>query len=217
MIEKTAEEIAQLVIDKSYWGNEWFLVFTLLVFFLLSSGAAMIGAYLSTRGRNAAMRADFNAKLDNIKTETEAIKIVQEKIENEFTLKHELLKVKREKLEEIYMALHSEHDELSYNLIGATAEDGRKYVYPSNRSQMLSYLHFPEELRKEMDAYTKSKNLISSRILELTKMQGTDNGCSNIQEKVKESNDVFDQFKVAKSNVEMKLEEVMKNLTKLSN
>jgi hypothetical protein len=62
-IMNLAEEIATLVIDKSYWGDQWFLFFCLFLVGLVASISAWGGSYLSTRAQNSAIRKDFEKAL----------------------------------------------------------------------------------------------------------------------------------------------------------
>ena len=55
-----AEEIANLIIDKSFWGNEWFVFFMLLILVVIAATIAWAGAFFSTKGQNKAIRSDFN-------------------------------------------------------------------------------------------------------------------------------------------------------------
>jgi len=79
-IQNIAEQIAAVIIDKSFWGNESFVLFTLLLVVILSAIFAWGGAYLAARAQNKAMRADFSRALAQLREQTEAVKKIEENI-----------------------------------------------------------------------------------------------------------------------------------------
>lgn len=78
-----ANEIAELIINKSFWGNEWFAFFSLLLVALVAAASAWAGTYISTRSQNAAIRADFEKALDNLEEQTKSVKGIEEGITHE--------------------------------------------------------------------------------------------------------------------------------------
>ena len=115
-IHNIAEQIAALIIDKSFLGNEWFTLFTLLLVVIVSAIFAWGGAYLITRAQNKAMRADFRSALAQLREQTEAVKKIEENIAYNYWEKRELFKIMREKIEEIYESASKELEEYSGNL-----------------------------------------------------------------------------------------------------
>ena len=75
-----ANKIAELIISKSFWGDEWFAFFSLLLVGLIAAAFAWAGAYLSTRSQNSAMRADFKKALRNLEIQTNSVKKIEEGI-----------------------------------------------------------------------------------------------------------------------------------------
>jgi hypothetical protein len=166
-----AEKIAALVIDKSFWGNEWFLLFTLLLVFVLAAISAWCGAYLIVRAQNKAMRIDFDKALEQIREQTEAVKKIEENIAFNFWEKRELYKIKRNKIEEIYEAATRELEEYSNNRSIAISDIGRDVVFPSNRVEMLISLYFKDEFKKELEFYREKRGRLATHIRQLCQRQ----------------------------------------------
>ena len=119
-----AKEIAELIIDKSFWGNEWFALFSFLLVGLVSALFACAGAFFSTRSQNAAIRADFDKALINLEKQTTSVKKIEEGVAHDYIEKREWLKVRREKIEALYLALSSDVDLLTTNLMVITINAG---------------------------------------------------------------------------------------------
>lgn len=207
-----AEEIAKLIIDKSFWGNEWFIFFSLLLVGLVSALSAWGGSYLSTRAQNRAMRSDFNEALSDIKTQTETVKRIEEDISHNYQEKREILKIKRDKIEEIYLALSIETDALGSNLTIAAADEMRGVSLPSNKVGMLLGLYFRKELEKELDYYLEQRKILITRIRELCQENLQGKARVN-QSRISDNMVYFKNFNQSKVNIELGLEELMQNLT----
>lgn len=210
-----ANEIAELVIDKSFWGNEWFALFSLLLVGLVAAGSAWAGTYLSTRSQNAAIRADFEKALKNLEIQTNTVKRIEEGVAHELIEKRELHKIRRAKIEELYLALAEDLEQLSRNLNVATTDAGRDIVLPSNKAEMLAFLYFKEDLAKEIEFFQEQRGALTSRIRQLC--EENMNGMPVVNQARAEENFVyFKNYNQAKVNIEIGLEAAMSNLTKTS-
>ncbi len=210
-----ANEIAELIIDKSFWGNEWFALFSLLLVGLVAAGSAWTGTYLSTRSQNAAIRADFEKALRNLEIQTNSVKHIEEGITHEFIEKRELLKVRRTKIEELYLALAIDLEQLSHNLKVATTDAERDLIIPSNKAEMLAFLYFKEELEKEIEYFQEQRGALTSRIRQLCGENMNHLPRLN-KARIEENMVYFNNYNQAKVNIEIGLESAMTNLTKSS-
>jgi len=210
-----ASEIAELMIDKSFWGNEWFALFSLLLVSLVAAGSAWAGTYLSTRSQNAAIRADFEKALKNLEIQTNSVKRIEEGVAHEFIEKRELDKVRRAKIEELYLALTTDLEQLSHNLKVATTDAGRDMIFPSNKAEMLAFLYFKEELAKEIEYFQEQRGVLTSRIRQLCE-ENMNRFPIITQARVDENIVYFNNYNQAKVNIEIGLEAAMSNLTKSS-
>lgn len=215
-IQNIAEQIAAVIIDKSFWGNESFVLFTLLLVVILSAIFAWGGAYLAARAQNKAMRADFSRALAQLREQTEAVKKIEENIAYNYWEKRELFKIMREKIEEIYEAASKELEEYSKNLSIAMSDIGRDVVFPSNRVEMLISLYFKNELKNELEYYREKRGGLATLIRQLCqKNMERSNTQLSMRENTQRSDEgkqLFSEFNQAKINIELALEDQMKKL-----
>jgi hypothetical protein len=210
-----ANEIAELIINKSFWGNEWFVFFSLLLVGLIAAFSAWAGTYLSTRSQNAAIRADFEKALGNLKKQTKSIKSIEERIAHDFIEERERLKVKRSKVEELYMALSQDQETLGHNLTIATTDQSRDILMPSNKAEMLAYLYFKNELEREIEYFREQRGQLVKRIKQLSEVN-LDGGATVSKQRIEDNMVYFRNYHNAKTNIEIALESEMQNLTKSS-
>jgi len=215
-IQILAEKIAALIIDKSFWGNEWFLLVTLLLVFILAAISAWCGAYLAVRAQNKAMRTDFDRALEQVREQTEAVKKIEENIAYNFWEKRELYKIKRDKIEETYEAASREIGEYSQNHSIAMSDIGRDVVIPSNRVELLISLYFKDELKNELEFYRDKRGKLATHIRQLCqKNMERSNTQLSIHENAihfDEGKKLFSEFNQARINIELALEDQMKKL-----
>lgn len=211
-----ANEIAELVIDKSFWGNEWFALFSLLLVGLVAAVSAWAGTYLSTRSQNAAIRADFEKALKNLEIQTNTVKRIEEGVAHEFTQKRELHKIRRAKIEEFYLALAEDLEQLSHNFHVATKNDRSGIVLPSNKAEMLAFLYFNEDLAKEIEYFREHRGALISKIRQLCEENLNQMPVVN-QERLENNIVYFKNYNQAKVNIEIGLAAEMSKLTKISN
>jgi hypothetical protein len=212
---KIANEIAELILNKSFWGNEWFALFSLLLVGLIAALCAWAGTYLSTRSQNAAIRADFEKALSNLEKQTKSVKGIEERIAHDFIEERERLKIRRLKIEELYLALSTDQEQLGHNLTIATTDQSRDIVLPSNRAEMLAYLYFKDELKKEIDYFREQRGALVKRIRQLCE-QNLDQAVTVSKARIEENMVYFRNYNQAKINIEIGLEAEMQNLTKKS-
>jgi len=153
-----ATKIADLVIDKSYWSNEWFLGCSILFVGLIAAVSAWGGSYLSTRAHNKALRTDFEELLSQVKRQAQAVKKIEEDIAHDFWEKKESLKIKREKLEEAYQALGYEVSEIVNNLARALVAEELNGVSPVEKVRTIVSLYFYDEMSAVLAAYVDARN-----------------------------------------------------------
>ncbi len=215
-IHNIAEQIAALIIDKVFWGNEWFLLFTLLLVVIVFVIFAWGGAYLIARAQNKAMRADFSRALAQLREQTEAVKKIEENIAYNYWEKRELFKIMREKIEEIYEVASKELEEYSENLSITMSDIGRDVVFPSNRVEMLISLYFKDELKNELECYREKRGRLATLIRKLCQKNMER---SNTQLSMRENTQHFDEgkqllseFNQVKINIELALEDQIKKL-----
>ena len=159
-----AEEIATLIIDKSYWGDQWFLFFCLLMVGLVASVGAWGGSYLSTRAQNSAIRADFKKALANLEEQTNVVKRIEEDISHNYLETREITRIKREKIETLYLALANELKQNNHNLRVVAMDASEDVVDTPFTVEMLLSLYFKKELSKELEYYRAQRNALQTRI-----------------------------------------------------
>ena len=208
-----ASRIADLILNKSFWGDEWFVLFSLLLVGLVSAVSAWAGTYLTTRSQNAAIRADFTKALTNLEKQTKSVKSIEEGITHNFIEKRELLKIKRNKIEELYLSLTEDMSQLSHNLGVATSDIKDNIIMPSNKVEMLASLYFKDELEKEMEYFRQQRRVLITRTNELAKENLLRTGKSG-EERVIENAVYFKNYNQSKINIEIALEGIIKELNK---
>jgi len=154
-----AEQVANQIIDKTYWGNEWFFFFNFLLIVLLTAAGTVIAAYLTTRAQNKAFRVDFGKALDNLKKQTEAVKSIEESISHGFIELREKKAFQVLKIEESYIELQVEYD---YLVKAFDSVIKRKSDYISknvqNKANMLLSLNFNRDFHVLIQDYTNKRS-----------------------------------------------------------
>jgi hypothetical protein len=210
-----AEEIAALVIDKSYWGDQWFLFFCLLIVGLVASISAWGGSYLSTRAQNSAIRADFKKALDNLEEQTNVVKRIEEDISHNYLETREITRIKRDKIESLYLELANELKQNSHNLRIVAMDSTENVVDTPFTVEMLLSLYFKSELSKELEYYRCQRNALLTKIRELSEENMHRPGLGNIT-RLEQNKIYITNYNHSKINIEIGLEKMMQNLTKPS-
>jgi hypothetical protein len=207
-----AEEIAALVIDKSYWGDQWFLFFCLLVVGLVASISAWGGSYLSTRAQNSAIRADFKEALRNLEEQTNAVKRIEEDISHNYLESREIIRIKRDKIELLYLELDNERKQNSHNLRVLAMDLPEDVVDTPFVAEMLISLYFKNELNEELEYYRSQKNALLTRVKELSEENISTPGLGSLDRFI-QNQTYIKNYNQSKVNIEIGLQKMMQNLT----
>jgi len=211
-----AEQIANIVIDKSYWSNKWFLAFTVLLIGLIAALCAWGTSYLTARAQNRALKEDFNDLLEQVKVQTKAVKQIEEDIRHDYWYKKEILKVKIEKIEETYDSLNKEVSEIKENIAIAMSDLKKDVVPLSERVNIIISLYFKDIMSNELDQYIAARNACLSY---LKNIFANNFDINNQQEAIstnihRESdvNQLMEKLGMAKLQIEIALQKEMQNL-----
>ena len=117
-------EIDKIVID-AIAANQVIPLWVYLLLIVLPFIGAFIGAYAKRKGENLATKEDFEKVLSQVEQQVKAVKGIEEKIIHEYIEKREMLKIQREKLEQIYEALSAETELFVKNLATAASDISR--------------------------------------------------------------------------------------------
>jgi len=210
-----AEQIANLILDKTVLGKEWFLFSTILLTGVIAAISAWAGTYLSVRATNRATRTDFKKALKNLEEQTEAVSKIKEDISYEYFEKREIKSTKRAKLEELFTLLAADLEALSTNHSTAVADKPQEFIKITNRVEMLVKLYFKKELIEEFKIYSDCRIEIIKNITKLAKENIGKEGSRGIQ-RVDENQIYFTKLCGAKLELEDKIEDIANNLTSLS-
>lgn len=180
-----AEQIAQLVIDKSYWGNDYFILYTLLLVAIVAGITGYFSSYLATKGQLKATSENFEKALDNMEIQVDVLKNIEENISLKFLVKRENFKIKRYKIEKLHRVLSGTHNRLTNCLIQATYNNHEGLVDYSDDKNLLVNLYFKSELLDCLSNYQqfeiKIRNLIGEYADEnkSTKGKSVEDRCSD--------------------------------------
>lgn len=161
------------------------------------------------------MRVDFDNALSDIKKQTDAVKRIEEEISHDYQERREILKIKRDKVEEIYLSLSSEAELLAGNLRISSLDEMQDVSYPNNKVEMLLALYFKEELERELELYLKNRKALISRVRELCQ-ENLSRTRRGTPQRFEDNLEYFRNYNQAKVNIELGLECIMKNLTSRS-
>lgn len=213
------EEIQKIVND-AILANQVKPLWVYLFVILLSFFGAYIGAYAKRKGENLATKEDFEKVLSQVERQVKTVKGIEEKIIHEYIEERELLKIQREKLEQIYEALSAETELFVKNLATAASDIGRDIEFPSNKVEMLITLYFNEDFSPQLYEYLEKRKLIISHIRIMCEGNMHRN---NLQESMQinlSQKSISDQhlgeYMRTKNNIESGLSQKMLNLTSTS-
>ena len=210
------EEIHKIVSD-AISVNQVIPFWEYLLFIVLSFIGAFIGAYAKRKGDNLATKEDFEKVLSQVEQQVKAVKGIEERIIHEYIEKREMLKIQREKLEQIYEALSAEIELFARNLATAASDINKDVEFPSNKVEMLITLYFNEDFSSQRDIYIEKRNLLISHIRKLCEGNMYRNNQQQSMEENLSQKSISDQLLVeynqAKKNIEIGLGEKMRNLT----
>lgn len=205
------KEIIESSIEaKSILPNWHYVLMAILPFI-----GAFVGSFLKKRGENFAESRDFKDTLKRIETKVNSVKSIEEKISHNYLETREIHRVKREKIESIYLALVKEREALGQNFKIAACDAMRDLCWPSNEIQMYVTLYFKDEMKKELEQYLKHRSSLTSRIRELSEENYAKTAIPD-KNRLDQNIHYFKNYNQATINIELALEEQMKILTKTS-
>lgn len=215
----TPQEISEAV-NMAIEANSLLPIWTYILLVVLPLLGAYLGAYVKKKAEGKVIDEDFKKTLDRIEKQVNSVKAIEEQISHTYLEEREISRIKREKIELIYEYVDKEISLLSTNLSTALACMNRDTLYPTNKTQMLISLYFKEEMQQELDFYLEQRKPFLTHIRKLEQANYERN---NQQHSMAENmstfeygNQLFQNLNQARINIELALEEQMKNLTKSS-
>lgn len=191
-------------------------IWTYVLLILLPLLGAYLGAYVKKKAEGRVLDEDFKKTLDRIETQVNSVKAIEERISHTYLEEREISRIKREKIELIYEYVDKEVSLISTNLSTALACMDRDSLYPTNKTQMLISLYFKEDMQKELDFYMEQRKPILTHIRKLEQANyERNNQQKSMAENMKTfeyGNQLFQNLNQARINIELALEEQMKNL-----
>ena len=213
----TPQEISETV-NTAIEAKNFLPIWTYILLVVLPLLGAYLGAYVKKKAEGKVLDEDFKKTLDRIETQVNSVKAIEEQISHVYLEEREISRIKREKIELIYEYVDKEVSLLSTNLSTALACMNRDTLYPTNKTQMLISLYFKEEMQREVDFYLKQRKPLLTHIRKLEQANYERN---DQQRSMSENMSTFDygnqlvqNLNQARINIELALEEQMKNLTK---
>lgn len=162
------ENIVEQILDKTFLGNEWSMLVVFTIVAIFSIVGSMISTYFVTKTQNLAIRRDFQKALGDLEIETKSIKKIEEDITHNYLKSREISKIKREKIEEIYLALSKE---AFFYISFLTENIGESEITDTdlfnNKVKMLVSLYFPNKLKNELKEYLLNRKKILELMYEL--------------------------------------------------
>ena len=216
----TSQEISE-AINTAIEANSLLPIWTYALLVLLPLFGVYLGAYVKKKAEGRVLDEDFKNTLDRIERQVNSVKVIEEKISHAYLEDREISRIKREKIELIYEYVDKEVSTLSTNHSIALACMNRDSLYPTNKTQMLISLYFKEEMQKALDYYLEQRKPLLTHIRELEQANYERNNQQlSMAENMKTfeyGNSLFRNLNHARVNIELDLEEQMKNLIKSSN
>ncbi len=215
----TPQEISEAV-NLAIEANSLLPIWTYVLLIVLPLFGAYLGAYVKKKAEGKVLDEDFKKTLDRIEKQVNSVKAIEEQISHVYLEEREICRIKREKIELIYEYVDREVSLLGTNLSTALACMNRDTLFPTNKTQMLISLYFKDEMHKELDFYLEQRKPLMTHIRKLEQANYERN---NRQRSMAENmntfdygNQLFKNLNQARVNIELALEEQMKNLTKRS-
>ena len=164
-----AEEIANLIVDKSFWGNEWFIFFTLLILVVVAATIAWAGAFFSTKGQNKAIRSDFNEAIKNIEKSTKIVEDIKNQFSEKFWVRQQIWETKRGSYDELIDSLHQAKEfidiQIDYDSEYFEAHVVMKHTtdFEQGEENMNSYNSYVDDVRQEFSNKYESEEALKKR------------------------------------------------------
>jgi hypothetical protein len=212
----TPQDISEAV-NMAIEAKSFLPIWTYILLVILPLLGAYVGAYVKKKAEGKVLDEDFKKTLKRIEKQVDSVKVIEEKISHVYLEEREISRIKREKIELIYEYVDKEVSLLSTNLSTALACMNRDILYPTNKTQMLISLYFKEEMERELDFYLEQRKPLLTHIKKLEQANYKRN---DQQRSMAENMSTFDygtqlskNLNQARINIELALEEQMKNLT----
>ncbi len=202
------------IIESAIEANSFLPVWSYVVLIILPLIGAFFGSYSKKMGENKALNDDFKNALHRIEQKVNSVKAIEEQISHSFLETREILRIKREKIEQIYVELNKEREIFGRNLAITAANLSENLTWQSNVVQMLVTLYFKDELKKELDYYIEQRRTLRKSIKELSEENFMSTNIDPIQ-RHKKVMVYFKNFQQATEKIEIALADQMKNLTKI--
>lgn len=216
MSPREISEAVNLAIESKSLIPIW--TYVLLIVLPLLGG--YLGAYVIKKAEGKVLDEDFKKTLDRIEKQVNSVRGIEEQISHNYLEEREISRIKREKIELIYEYVDKEVSQLSANLSTALACMDRDTIYPTNKTQMLISLYFKEEMQKELDFYLEQRKPLLTHIrnLEQANYERNNQQLSIVEnmQTFEYGNQLTQNLNQARINIELALEEQMKDLTKSS-
>jgi hypothetical protein len=212
----TPQDISEAV-NMAIEAKSFLPIWTYILLVILPLLGAYVGAYVKKKAEGKVLDEDFKKTVKRIEKQVDSVKVIEEKISHVYLEEREISRIKREKIELIYEYVDKEVSLLSTNLSTALACMNRDILYPTNKTQMLISLYFKEEMERELDFYLEQRKPLLTHIKKLEQANYKRN---DQQRSMAENMSTFDygtqlskNLNQARINIELALEEQMKNLT----
>lgn len=200
------------IIENAIEAKSLVPIWTYILLVILPLVGAFFGAYSKKMGENKALRDDFKNALNRIELQVNSVKVIEERISHSYLETREISRIKREKIELIYLELNKEREMLGHNLTVTATNLSKDVIWQSNIVQMLVSLYFKDELKQELDYYIEQRRVLITLIRELSQENLNQLNIDEI-ERYEENMIYFKNFNQATVNIEIALAEQMKNLT----
>jgi len=212
----TPQDISEAV-NMAIEAQSFLPIWTYILLVILPLLGAYVGAYVKKKAEGKVLDEDFKKTLERIEKQVNSVKAIEEKISHIYLEEREISRIKREKIELIYEYVDKEVSLLSTNLSTALACMNRDILYPTNKTQMLISLYFKEEMERELDFYLEQRKPLLTHIRKLEQANYKRN---DQKRSMAENMSTFDygtqlskNLNQARINIELALEEQIKNLT----
>lgn len=211
----TPQEISEAV-KAAIDANSLIPIWTYPLLVVLPLFGAYLDTYVKKKAEGQVLNEDFKKTLDRIETQVNSVKAIEERISHTYLEEREISRIKREKIELIYDLIDKEISLLCTNLSTAAACMQRDTIFPSNKTQMLISLYFKSDMERELEFYLEQRKLLITHIrkLEQANYERNDQQRSMAENMstFEDANQLVANLNQAKINIELALEEQMKNL-----
>lgn len=173
------QDLARTIVDGALLGAWKYVAIYGALLFLGTLATAYFAAWASSRGKHAALEADFNKILRQLEHTTSVSESIKTSVQHAGWQNKEYNTVRRTKLEEFFVAM-LECDKYISTLTEWWFKDGfaqPEGMNPSFKLRMLGKLYFPEiDLSKFQQAFIDQRKLIidGKRLLRQAKARGVE-------------------------------------------